>query len=85
MAPGLFTLWSLERTVQENKSSNSELLLFADFLISSQCFGLHAVPSGSSSVYIEHFSGAPIWVADGLEPFFRKYVDRSPDLLLLWD
>jgi hypothetical protein len=82
---GFVSLWSLERLASENERSISSLLLFGDFLISSHCYGFAPGLSGKSSVCIEHFSGEPIRVADSPQEFFRKYLDRSDDLLLLWD
>jgi len=82
---GVFSLWSLERLQEENRNSKSNLLLFGDFLISSHYFGFSKGPSGTSSVHIEHFAGETIPVARSPQEFFRKYLERSEDLLLVWD
>lgn len=82
---GLFSLWSLERLVKENKDRNSKSLLFGDFLILSHCYGFSPNSSGKSSVQIEHSLEDTIRVADSPEEFFRKYLGKSDDLLLSWD
>ena len=82
----LLTLWSLDRVVAENAKHESPVMLFADFLIDSHCFGLKYENENESSVHVEYSDGQPPRkVADSLDEFFRLQLDDPAKVELMKD
>ena len=77
---GVWSLWSLNRILEENKSRNSRSLWFADFLISSHKYCIQYSTPETSAVFIDHNNSAdpPYEIAESVEQFIRKYM-ANPD------
>jgi hypothetical protein len=74
---GLWSLWSLARLRRENEDNpqRGDLVIFADFLISSHTYGLHYEDETVSSVYILEGGDR---MAESLERFLELYLS-DPD------
>ena len=51
----LFTLWDVDRVVEENRRYRGTGLLFADFCIDAHCYCFKYESTERSSVAVEHF------------------------------
>jgi hypothetical protein len=82
----LWSLWSLDRILEENKDRKSEFLWFADYLISSHMYAFHYLNADTSAVYIDHSSSAhaPVIIAESVAEFLEKYI-RNPDEVEAFD
>jgi hypothetical protein len=70
-----FTLWPMERILQENAGSDNLRWAFADGLIESFRFRLQYENELVSSVWIDHGRDLTFAVAGSLEEFFHLYVN----------
>ena len=69
-----WSLWPLERVVEEHRLFPLPTLAFADFLIDSHLYRLKWESVETSSVYIDYGVGEPKQVADSLDEFFHLYL-----------
>lgn len=70
-----WSLWSLAKIREENQFNPSEDVWFADYLIDSYYFSLHAENPQTSSVHVQLYDGSGVdtfKVADTLNDFLQK-------------
>jgi hypothetical protein len=68
----LFSLWNLNRVIDENSRARSEDLLFGDFSLDSHFYCFRYESIDRSSVWIDHFDYVPPEkVADSVAEFFE--------------
>lgn len=67
----LFSLWNLDRVIEENAHHRGPDLRFADYLLDSHCYSFRYESVDRSSVCIDQFDYVPPEkVADGVAEFF---------------
>jgi hypothetical protein len=76
---GLWSLWSTTRLREEN-AGREKILLFADYLISSHCYGFHYEDAEVSSVYITDTTER---IAGSLAEFLERYIS-DPGSVWVW-
>ena len=78
----LWSLWSLDRISSENNHRNSEILWFADWLISSHMYGLKYTDSSSSTIFLDHNCSEhpPQQIACSMIEFLEKYIENPDDV-----
>jgi hypothetical protein len=80
-----WSLWSLERVVEENARYARPYILFADFLINSYFYCFRYEDDERSSVCIDYLNGEePEPIAESVDDFFGLYL-RSPEKLGMFD
>ena len=85
----LWTLWPLERIIEENQEYSEQpkdVLWFSDFLISSHLFGLKHKSTETSAVVVSSYvpnEPSPL-VAESLEEFITKYLDDPWSVEIHW-
>ena len=69
-----WTLWSLERIVEENQQLRSDGVVFGDLLILSYGYEFRREDSTRSSVWINDFNGSTELAAPSVADFLRRCV-----------
>jgi hypothetical protein len=76
-----FSFWTIERILTENKP-NSELTLFADFLINSHCYSFKFESVDVSSIHIYWGENEIEKIADSFDEFFENYLTKPEKYFL---
>ena len=78
----LWSLWSLERIASENRDRQSEIIWFADWLISSHMYGIRYYDENKSGIYIDHNSSEhpPEQIACSMIEFLQQYANNPEDV-----
>jgi hypothetical protein len=81
----MWSLWSLDRIFSENRNRESDIVWFADWLISSHMYGIRYTDSASSAVYLDHNSSdhPPELIACNVIEFLQQYAN-NPDNVSAW-
>jgi hypothetical protein len=75
----LFTLWDLDRVVEENRRYRGTGLLVGDYCINAHCYCFNYESGERSSVTVEYFSeAAPKVIANSVDEFFALLLN-DPD------
>jgi hypothetical protein len=69
-----WSLWPLERVVEENSLRPLSTLVFADSLINSHFYRLKWESVEASAVYLDYTVGEPERAAGSLDEFFHLYL-----------
>jgi hypothetical protein len=75
-----FTLWSLEKVVEENNAFGSPQLAFADFLIESHLYYFEYENENRSRVFNDWKAKELEKIADSVNEFFEIYLRDSEQL-----
>jgi hypothetical protein len=81
----MWTLWSMDRVIEENSRYDRPHLLFADFLIDSHFYCFRYESDETSAVCVDYLNGEePELVARSVQEFFEAFV-TNPEKLRMFE
>ncbi len=82
----LWSCWSIERIVEENRAYSRSGVLFADWCINSYLYVLRRETESRSSVWVDFFNDKePQKVSGSLNDFFERYLAKDETIFILFE